>query len=83
MDAQRPAADDRRQGRRCRPGDVTVFEAIDKQLGLQLREQKHPMPVIVIDHVADVGQVDNLRRIVNPPFGLTRISHRTTVPPHC
>lgn len=32
-------------------GDLTVFEAIDKQLGLKLEEQKHPMPAIVIDHV--------------------------------
>jgi uncharacterized protein (TIGR03435 family) len=30
---------------------ITVFEAVDKQLGLKLAEQKHPMPVIVIDHV--------------------------------
>jgi len=32
-------------------GDLTVFEAIDEQLGLKLEERKHPMPVIVIDHV--------------------------------
>jgi uncharacterized protein (TIGR03435 family) len=32
-------------------GDVTVFEAVDKQLGLQLRERKYPRPVIVVDHV--------------------------------
>jgi uncharacterized protein (TIGR03435 family) len=31
--------------------DLTVFDAIDKQLGLKLEERKHPMPVIVIDHV--------------------------------
>jgi uncharacterized protein (TIGR03435 family) len=30
---------------------VTIFEAIDKQLGLKLSPQKHPMPVLVIDHV--------------------------------
>jgi len=30
---------------------VTVFEAIDRQLGLKLEVQKHPMPVLVIDHV--------------------------------
>lgn len=29
--------------------DVTVFEAVDKQLGLKLEEQKHPVPVLVID----------------------------------
>jgi uncharacterized protein (TIGR03435 family) len=32
--------------------DVTVFEAVDKQLGLKLEEQKHPIPVLVIDKVA-------------------------------
>jgi len=32
-------------------GDLTVFEAIDKQLGLKIEERKLPMPVIVIDHV--------------------------------
>lgn len=31
--------------------DLTVFEAIDKQLGLKLAEQKHPMPVVVVDHM--------------------------------
>ena len=29
----------------------TIFEAIDKQLGLKLAEQKYPMPVVVVDHV--------------------------------
>lgn len=32
-------------------GDLTVFEAVDKHLGLKLAEQKHPMSVVVIDHV--------------------------------
>jgi len=32
-------------------GDITVFEAVDKFLGLKLAEQKHPMSVVVIDHV--------------------------------
>jgi uncharacterized protein (TIGR03435 family) len=32
-------------------GDLTVFEAVDKYLGLKLAEQKHPMSVVVIDHV--------------------------------
>jgi uncharacterized protein (TIGR03435 family) len=27
----------------------TLFEAVEKQLGLKLTPQKHPMPVIVID----------------------------------
>ena len=31
--------------------EVTVFEAVDKQLGLKLTEQKHPVPVVVIDKV--------------------------------
>jgi uncharacterized protein (TIGR03435 family) len=32
-------------------GDITVFEAVDKFLGLKLAEQKYPMSVIVIDHL--------------------------------
>ncbi len=32
-------------------GEVTIFDAIDKQLGITLQKQKHPMPVMVIDHV--------------------------------
>ena len=31
------------------PGDITVFEALDRQLGLTAREEKHPQPVLVID----------------------------------
>ncbi len=34
-----------------RPAGQNIFEAIDKQLGLKLAPQKHPMPVLVIDHV--------------------------------
>jgi len=34
-----------------RPAGLTVFEAVDKQLGLKLATQKHPMPAVVIDHV--------------------------------
>ncbi len=30
---------------------LTIFEAIDKQLGLKLAAQKQPMPTVVIDHV--------------------------------
>lgn len=30
----------------------TIFEAIEKQLGLKLEKQKRPMPVIVIDHLS-------------------------------
>ena len=32
-------------------GGYTIFEAIEKQLGLKLESQKRPMPVIVIDHL--------------------------------
>ena len=32
-------------------GAISIFEAIDKQLGLKLELQKRPMPVLVIDHV--------------------------------
>ena len=32
-------------------GGLTPFEAVDKQLGLKLAAAKHPMPVVVIDHV--------------------------------
>src|SRR5665213_556547 len=32
-------------------GAITLFEAIDRQLGLKLSERKHPMPVVVIDKV--------------------------------
>jgi uncharacterized protein (TIGR03435 family) len=30
---------------------LTIFEAIEKQLGLKLSVEKHSMPVVVIDHV--------------------------------
>jgi uncharacterized protein (TIGR03435 family) len=34
------------------PSDnYTIFEAIEKQLGLKVEKQKRPMPVIVIDHI--------------------------------
>ena len=29
----------------------TIFEALEKQLGLKLEKQKRNMPVIVIDHI--------------------------------
>jgi uncharacterized protein (TIGR03435 family) len=38
-------------GRPAIGNDLTVFEAVDKQLGLKIEEQKHPMMVTVIDHV--------------------------------
>ena len=33
------------------PGGVTLFEAFEKQLGLKLALEKHPMPGVVIDRV--------------------------------
>jgi uncharacterized protein (TIGR03435 family) len=36
------------------PAGATVFEALDKQLGLKLESRKLPMPVIVIDHIERV-----------------------------
>jgi uncharacterized protein (TIGR03435 family) len=32
-------------------GTVTLFDAVEKQLGLKLEPQKRPVPVLVIDHV--------------------------------
>ncbi len=32
-------------------GGITIFQAIEKQLGLKLEAQKRPMPVTVIDHL--------------------------------
>lgn len=56
----------RKQGRAAEPaqpgvasdpsGGITFFDAVDKQLGLRLESgQKHPMPVLVIDHVEQLG----------------------------
>lgn len=36
-------------------GQLTLFEAIERQLGLRLESQKRPMPVLVIDHVAPLS----------------------------
>jgi uncharacterized protein (TIGR03435 family) len=41
-----------------RPVGFTIFEALDRQLGLKLATQKHPMAVIVIDHL-DRKPTDN------------------------
>jgi len=35
-------------------GGISLPDAIDRQLGLQLQEQKRPMPVLVIDSVAKI-----------------------------
>jgi uncharacterized protein (TIGR03435 family) len=32
-------------------GGLSIFEAIEKQLGLKLETQKRPLPVVVIDHL--------------------------------
>src|SRR5260370_4635938 len=45
-----------------RPVGFTLFEALDKQLGLKLSAQKHPMPAVVIDHV-ERQPTGNYRRI--------------------
>lgn len=34
-------------------GAISLFEAMEKQLGLKLEQQKRPMPVVVIDHVEE------------------------------
>jgi uncharacterized protein (TIGR03435 family) len=33
------------------PGGITVFEAVEQQLGLKLVKQKRSIPVIVVDHL--------------------------------
>jgi uncharacterized protein (TIGR03435 family) len=39
-------------------GAITLFEAVEKQLGLKLEAQKRPVPVLVIDH-ADQKPTEN------------------------
>jgi uncharacterized protein (TIGR03435 family) len=34
-------------------GGLTLFDAVNKQLGLKLEMQKRPLPVVVIDHVEE------------------------------
>lgn len=41
----------RRSGEDNAPVGFTLFEAIERQLGLKLTAQKHPMSVVVIDHI--------------------------------
>jgi len=43
-----PSADD---GTASTPNGITVFEAVEKELGLKLVKQKRSIPVIVVDHV--------------------------------
>ena len=33
------------------PNGISVFEAVEKELGLKLVKQRRPVPVIVMDHV--------------------------------
>ena len=52
----RPAEPGANAGASDPPGGTTFFDAVDKQLGLRLEGgQKHPMPVLVIDHVEPLG----------------------------
>jgi uncharacterized protein (TIGR03435 family) len=39
-------------------GDVSIPEALERQLGLKLVDAKRPMPVLVIDHVEE-NPIDN------------------------
>jgi uncharacterized protein (TIGR03435 family) len=48
------------------PDAVTISEAVDKQLGLKIEEQKIPTPVIVVDQV-------NRKPTDNPPDVNTRV----------
>ena len=35
------------------PGGITLFEAVEKELGLKLVKQKRSVPVIIVDHVSE------------------------------
>jgi len=45
-----PAADTN-QGEASDPNGISLFEAVEKELGLKLVKQKHSVPVTVVDHV--------------------------------
>ena len=47
-------------------GGISLWDAVDKQLGLRLRPQKIPMPVIVVDSV-------NRKPTGNPPGVTTKV----------
>lgn len=52
----RPADAGQTTGASDPSGGFTFFDAVDKQLGLHLESgQKHPMPVLVVDHVEALG----------------------------
>jgi uncharacterized protein (TIGR03435 family) len=46
-----PAGSDGSAAPADQPVGFTIFEAVDRQLGLKLASQKHPMPVLVIDRI--------------------------------
>jgi uncharacterized protein (TIGR03435 family) len=45
-----------REGGSAPTGAMTIFEALDHQLGMKLELQKHPLPTMVIDHVEKPAQ---------------------------
>lgn len=51
------------------PDGITIFDAVDKQLGLKLEPQKLPMPVIVVDSVNQkpTGNPADLTAKLPPP----------------
>lgn len=54
------------------PDGVTLFYAVDRQLGLKLEPGKVPMPVLVVDHVnekptANLPEVTTLLPVLPPP----------------
>jgi uncharacterized protein (TIGR03435 family) len=38
---------------------MTIFDAVDKQLGIKLKKQKHPIQVMAIDHVDHPVESEN------------------------
>jgi uncharacterized protein (TIGR03435 family) len=38
-------------GADSRQAGLTLFEAIDRQLGLKLSLRKHPMPILIVDRI--------------------------------
>jgi len=45
-----------REGESVPTGAMTIFEALDRQLGMKLELQKHPLPTMVIDHAEKPAQ---------------------------
>ena len=42
-------------------GAVSLFEAVERQMGLKLVSEKRPVPVLVIDHVEQKPDEEELR----------------------